>query len=595
MSFKFLFKIISTCLPIFMCLGLYGIGVYLEFNHDYSEEIRPIAVEPHNADRFGTENESFSVDREVYYNVQVTDNNKLLFISDIYGPFNLSIYRDGELIHSELFSSYSTFGGRFIKLNQFGDSLVVGMNYYSLINFSREPKLFLVNWMQVDKIQFSRIFSTFILPLLACMFLYFVAAFFLRVSFFDMDLISYRYASLGAFGFSSVYFVTLFPLFAVEHYFLWQGLIYFSISIAIFGFWRFVFIYSEIDLKSFFAGFVGVLVFSWIPIYLYNGYSSTAFIDQVWIVFGIALLFCSVFIVIYLRGIRVIYVSLGLLLCLCGVIFDWLSIFLISTFDLHHVRMFIGPLGLLILFYIVFFDFFYKLNTAYKKKRESHKLMMIALREQRDELHEMYLLRSEDERLKQAWEEREVLARDLHDVVGSRLSTAILLLLRGNTSRLLVVNELKTCLMDMRTLILGTSVKNSEFIFSKFKSDYEVVLNSLNINFNVMVVNTALEMIGDVVLSEILKILRETITNGLKYKSPSSIELSIFQDDNFVFFDLNFLVCVVKSDILNQFLEMSGGMGDDLIRLRLSMVNGTLHSFESSDRLHFRISVPIAK
>jgi signal transduction histidine kinase len=586
-------RIFATCLPVLICFAMYGFGLYLKMSEDRfagNTVIKVVScVDVYNVQVSNDLGLAFRC-----YEIKMQNGNDGVFIENTYGPLGVDVVY-GDTTVSEKFSALSTFEGRFVHIAAPDDLSVVRVSYYNLINFSREPRLLALSKSDVDYFRYLNFFSGFFLPLASCLFLYFVATFFFRVSFFDTEFSSYRYAALGAFSFSSLYFLTLFPGFSVSYPWMWQGLIYLFSSAATWSFFRFVIIYSEVEISDkIYAGIVAFL-FLWIPFYCYFGYSWVFWVDAVWINFNILLLLGSVFFIFSKRGFGFSIVPLGLLFCLCLVILDWAFVMSIDSDASYALpSMYWGPMGLMILFYVVFFDFFFKLNSAYKKNRNSHKVMMAALREQRDELHAIYSARSEDEHLKNAWEEREILARDLHDIIGSKLSLVMLLILKGGVPKSLIIQQVKLCLVDMRSLIVGGSVKNGELLYAKFVSDYRDTFHAMGVGFSALVVESALNAVRAVDLAEALKILRELITNAVKYEALSSLAVSISKVDDAIDFKLDFVVKVGDSVVSKWFADVSGGMGDELIRYRLKLIAGQFSTYRKENRLVFIVSVPVS-
>lgn len=586
------FRTFSVFIPIFICLGMYGVGIFFKIQQDAYQDKSNISSIPCRDDQkkvqvvtvdFGGVDKCYRVQLDVSHGI---------FFENIYGPLVVDTFYSNNVVQSDEFSSLSTFEGRFVHVNTDVDVLSIRVRYFKLINFSQEPRIRSMPERDIDYLRFSNFYSNFLLPLVSCLFLYFVAAFFLRMSFLGTEFLSYRYASLGAVGFSTFYFITLFPSFAVSFPWFWQFIVYSFAAMATWSFCHFLIVHAEIEVPEKVSRIFNILIFSWLPLYFLFGYIAVSWIDLIWINFYIFSLIGLIVFVYAQRGWGYSVIPAGLAFSLLCVIFDWLFLLLGGeAVGGNIIGVYWGPMGLMILFYIIFFDFFFKLSEAYRKNRNSHKVLMSALKEQREELHAIYLARSEDELLKSAWNAREILARDLHDIVGSKLSLVILLLLKGGVPRSLLIQQIKQCLVDMRSLIMGAAAGNAELLYVKFISDYRDAFQAMGLDFGAIVVGDALTSIRSIDLSEVLKIFRELITNVVKYEAPQSVRILISAADELVTFKLTFSVNPGRESKSRWFADVSGGMGDELIAYRLRMISAEMKTVKKADELIFLISI----
>ncbi|HWL25171.1 MAG TPA: sensor histidine kinase [Ureibacillus sp.] len=191
------------------------------------------------------------------------------------------------------------------------------------------------------------------------------------------------------------------------------------------------------------------------------------------------------------------------------------------------------------------------------------------------------------------YEERQRIARDLHDTLGQKLS---LIVLKSDLANRLVtkspedavielkdirhtasiaLKEVRELVSNMRTIKLKEELARVEQLLTAANIKYDIVGETHNLKMPVLVEN---------VLSMCIK---EGITNVVKHSNAKKCKITIGQDDNEIF---------IKIHDDGKGIDQSGnfyGNGLKGMEERLDFINGSV-TFESGKGTTLNISVPLA-
>ncbi len=160
-----------------------------------------------------------------------------------------------------------------------------------------------------------------------------------------------------------------------------------------------------------------------------------------------------------------------------------------------------------------------------------NKNLEIRVRQKRRELENNYhkLRRFEDDRIRT--NERERLARDIHDGMGGHLVSILAMIESGQTSLNAIGLALRDSLNDLRLMIDSMEIEEDdlESLLGMFRMRIEPRLNNSHIKLDWKIEDTPpIDGFGPREALNILRILQEAVTNTIKHTNADCIQLTCY-------------------------------------------------------------------
>lgn len=189
--------------------------------------------------------------------------------------------------------------------------------------------------------------------------------------------------------------------------------------------------------------------------------------------------------------------------------------------------------------------------------------------------------------------ERQRIARDLHDQVGSQLVNAMALLSGNDAEQRLARQALEQCMLDVRLLVDSMDGYDDSLAdcLARLRHRVQPVLERRGIRL-VWSIQWDESMPSGPMARELTNVAREAISNVLQHTQASELEvsLSLEQEDSVP----TWLLCISDNgEGLPQSVPLYEGMGMSSMRGRVRSVGGTLLvSPSASGGVQLRIAVP---
>lgn len=195
-------------------------------------------------------------------------------------------------------------------------------------------------------------------------------------------------------------------------------------------------------------------------------------------------------------------------------------------------------------------------------------------------------------------DERHRIAKELHDGIGGRLSSATIALFNFNTEQKsdkvsLILNNLKTTFKELRLLSHSLSdtyhnTKTLDVLVNELQQNYETQ-NIFKVEVTVFPEN-ALKVVSKMMTHHIYRILQELMNNTNKYANATEVQLTFdfIEDDLTIIYEDNGIGFDLES------IKQNKSIGLKNIEERVLSLNGKLYIDTKKGRgVHFSIELPL--
>lgn len=253
------------------------------------------------------------------------------------------------------------------------------------------------------------------------------------------------------------------------------------------------------------------------------------------------------------------------------------------------VAVFLGTSIILILLVVIIF-FVITYNKRLEEKNIAHKLAM--------RTKELELLKAVIDSQEQ---EREKIARNLHDEVGPLLTTLKLNISRY--SRALKKDNLSVEMLDEERTFIDTIIDNVrtashdltpyfvvKYGISKALENYAAALKSPVITVESNVPDQDMEK--NMVIN-LYRIILELVNNVLKHDLPSEMAIQLNQRENEIDCTIQHNGKGITNDDFDSFVASANGLGLSSIQSRVLLLNANLSFITNNEGAFIKLAIPI--
>lgn len=202
---------------------------------------------------------------------------------------------------------------------------------------------------------------------------------------------------------------------------------------------------------------------------------------------------------------------------------DWIKFTGVANFERTYLLSYANAVTLILLAAILIAT----IAAGLSRSRRAAAILRERIRKREAELRAQYAERTELERTSARYEERERLLRDMHDGIGSSLSSARILLRSGRLSAQEAAEVLQECADDLRLMIDASG--NLEGILEDALADFRYRLeHRIDPAQLTLVWRIALDAMPPMTtddLVQLMRILQEACSNAFRHANASLIEI----------------------------------------------------------------------
>lgn len=205
--------------------------------------------------------------------------------------------------------------------------------------------------------------------------------------------------------------------------------------------------------------------------------------------------------------------------------------------------------------------------------RELNQTLETRIADREKALADNYVRLAELERQNAAAQERQLIMREIHDGLGSKLFTSLSRVERGAMDDQQMAESLRACIADMRLALDALAPDEPDLLaaFGDFMFRWQAELAAVGVRceWTIDVASDDLLLPPHTTL-QVLRVAQEALTNVAKHARATQVTLSLRQHDGHV------TLTIVDNGVGIVDATASGGRGLDNMVARASQVNGTL-------------------
>ncbi len=200
-----------------------------------------------------------------------------------------------------------------------------------------------------------------------------------------------------------------------------------------------------------------------------------------------------------------------------------------------------------------------------------------------------------------ASKERQLIMREIHDGLGSRLFTSLLRVERGDIDRSQVAETLRDCIADMRLALDALAPDNDDFrtAIGNFLFRWQTQLEEAHIRtaWTIDVPESGIELSSQAAL-QLLRIAQEALTNVLKHSRAGKVRIGLKQTDGMLELEVIDDGCGRGDDALAAIAVAEGpaprtGRGLVNMRTRAAQLGGELEVHHGTSGTRVLLRVPM--
>lgn len=273
-----------------------------------------------------------------------------------------------------------------------------------------------------------------------------------------------------------------------------------------------------------------------------------------------------------------------------GLLARWAPNWASQRIFLLHYGANLMLVGMGVLLTLRFIEALSSLQTANRKLADLNETLEQRVAERERHLAANFERMADLQRDRAAAQERQLIMREIHDGLGSRLFTSLLRVERGDMSDRQIADTLRDCIADMR-LALEALAPDDDFqaALGNFLFRWQTQMQEAHIQpvWTIDVPDGALNLPRQAVL-QLLRIAQEALTNVLKHACAKNVRIELRQCGGML--ELEVVDDGMGADLSNG----KAGRGIGNMRARARQIGGQLdmHSGVDGTRVLLRLPVP---